>query len=304
MARFRRVAAAGAIACILLADVLTGGAQTYRTGVELVSLPVVVMNRAGALVSNLASGDFEVLENGHPQVVTSFVEGAPGDANPLYLGLMLDRSRSMERDLTEASNAAVRIVTRLDEVRDVTLVDFDARIRIGRFAPASYPQLFERVRDRAVGEFTVLYDAVARYTGTARERDGLHVLVLYSDGADSRSGATLGQLIDLLRAGNVLVYAIGYLENQSSAGRLNQQAVLSRIARETGGDAFFPSSARDLDRIYARIVAEIQGRYTLGYVSSDRRSDGRFRRVEVRLTRPDLKGAKVRTRSGYIAPGP
>jgi len=274
-----------------------------RSSVSLVRLPVVVLSRSGDVVPNLRREDFEVLENGRLQEVTSFAEGT-GGSTPLHLGLMLDRSPSMERDLDAASSAAVKLVDRLPEAHDVTLVEFDTTVRIGRFEPANYDRLFERIRVAAtVGHGTALYDALGTYADAARERQGLHILVLYSDGGDSNSMLTLGRLMDVLRSGSVLVYAVGYLENQRTEGRFVQQSILNRIAHETGGEAFFPTSVRSLDRIYSAIAAEIRSRYTIGYVSSNSQHDKQFRKVEVRLVRRDLKGATVRTRSGYLAPG-
>jgi VWFA-related protein len=110
------------------------------------------------------------------------------------------------------------------------------------------------------------------------------------------------KLLELLRLSNVLVYAIGYLENQLSSDRVPQQLLISQIAREGGGEAFFPTSTRELHEVYARILDELVSRYTIGYVSSNLKTDARFRRVEVKLTKPELRGAKVRTRSGYFAP--
>jgi VWFA-related protein len=94
---------------------------------------------------------------------------------------------------------------------------------------------------------------------------------------------------------------VGYLDHQSSSARTAQQMRVSQIAREAGGEAFFPSSAAEIHQVYAKILDELASRYTLGYVSSNPKADGRFRRVEVKLARPDLRGAKVRTRSGYLA---
>jgi Ca-activated chloride channel family protein len=74
------------------------------------------------------------------------------------------------------------------------------------------------------------------------------------------------------------------------------------MSRETGGEAFFPGSARQLQAIYARILDELGSRYTLGYESTDTQRDGKFRKVQVRVTAPSAKGAKVRTRTGYLAP--
>ena len=95
---------------------------------------------------------------------------------------------------------------------------------------------------------------------------------------------------------------MGYLENQLSSERASNQMRISQIARETGGDAFFPSSARELNEQYARILDELGSRYTIGYVSTNTQADGKFREVEVKLTRPEARGAKVRTRTGYMAP--
>ena len=70
----------------------------------------------------------------------------------------------------------------------------------------------------------------------------------------------------------------------------------------TGGQAYFPASVKELDRIYESIQKEIAARYSLGYISSDARMDGSWRKVEVKLKRKDLKNVKLRTRSGYFAP--
>ena len=75
---------------------------------------------------------------------------------------------------------------------------------------------------------------------------------------------------------------------------------LQRMAAITGGQAFFPSSVKELDKIYEKIQREIAARYSLGYISSDTRKDGAWRKVEIKLKRPDLKGAKLRTRTGLF----
>jgi Ca-activated chloride channel homolog len=109
-------------------------------------------------------------------------------------------------------------------------------------------------------------------------------------------------LLDLLKSSDVTLYSIGYLENQSSSIRNQQQGQLQRLAAITGGQAFFPSSVKELEKIYERVQREIAARYGLGYLSTDLKKDGAWRKVEIRLKRPDLKGAKLRTRTGYFAP--
>jgi VWFA-related protein len=70
----------------------------------------------------------------------------------------------------------------------------------------------------------------------------------------------------------------------------------------TGGQAFFPTSIRQLDEMYAKVLSDMSAQYTLGYQSTNSRTDGAWRDVEIKLTRPELKGARIRTRKGYFAP--
>ena len=92
--------------------------------------------------------------------------------------------------------------------------------------------------------------------------------MLYTDGGDTRSAINQGELLELLKASDVTVYSIGYLQHQGS-GRQDQQQILTRFAAATGGQAFFPSSLKDLDGMYDRILRDIAARYSLGYVSSN-----------------------------------
>jgi Ca-activated chloride channel homolog len=298
----RPVSVVAALAGLALVASAAPRAQQFRGGVDLVRLPVVVTARDGQLVRGLKAEDFEVLEDGTPQKVAYFAEGAPGEALPLHLGLLLDQSESMDRDLREAATAAITFVEALDEAVDVTFLDFDSNVRVGRFEPNNYPMLFQRIRDRKAGGMTALYDALGVYLEAALSREGQHVVLLYTDGGDSSSRITYGKLEELLRLGNVMVYAIGYMEHQSSSSRMGQQMRVTQIARETGGDAFFPTSAREIHAFYAKILDELASRYTLGYVPPAPARDGKFRKVEVKLKPAAHKSAKVRTRSGYLMP--
>jgi Ca-activated chloride channel family protein len=276
--------------------------QTFRAGVDLVRLPVVVSGRDGLMVRGLMADDFQVTEDGVPQAIAVFAEGAPGEALPLHLGLLIDGSQSMESDLEDATTAAVRFVMALEEAEDVTYVDFDSSVSMSRFSKGSYPRLFERIRQRTASGQTALYDAIGAYLETTLTRPGQHVLLVYTDGGDNMSRMNYPQLVNALRFSNVMLYALGYLDNQLSSVRLTQQTRLAALARETGGDAYFPSSMRELSALYARILDELASRYTIGYVSTNTRADGKFRKVQVKVARPDLRSIRVRTRTGYLAP--
>ena len=274
---------------------------TFKTTVDLVNFGVMVVDRQGKPITGLTADDFEILENGKKQAVTFFTAGDPEAAPPLHLGLLLDTSGSMAEDLKDARSAAVKFVNALDHAADFTLVDFDTQVRVARFPSADYPRLVERIRERKPDGWTALYDAVGVYLDGAQRQDGQKVLVLYTDGGDTTSTLTFHDMLDLVKASDVTLYAVGYMEHQGSS-RMQQRADLERLAVTTGGRAYFPGSAKDLEGIFDKIREEIAARYSLGYISTDTRTDGAWRDVDIKLLRRDLKGVKLRTRPGYFAP--
>lgn len=278
--------------------------QTFRAGVSLVRVPVVVTAKDGTLVRGLTKDDFQLTEDGKPQALQYFLAGAGGsdqDAAPLHAGLLLDISESMTADLAQAGTAAVRFVNALEEATDVTLVDFDTEVRVARFTPNQYERLFERIRSRKASGNTALYDAIAMYLQSVAGQEGQKVLLLFTDGGDSTSALGYGQLLKLLKSNDVLVYSIGYLNRMSRMGSAQMQ--LTEMARQTGGESYFPEDVRDLSAIYAKILDELSSRYTIGYLPTNAAADGKWRKIEVKVSKPELQKAKVRARPGYFAAG-
>ena len=291
------------VASLIVAAGFTIDAQqpTFRAAVDLVHFGVSVVDKQGKPVIGLKAEDFHVTENGKLQSLKYFAAGELEDPPPLHLGLLLDTSGSMAGDIKDARAASVKFVNALDHAVDVTLVDFDTEVRVARFGPSDYPRLVERIRGRKPDGWTALYDAIGVYLNGAASQDGQKVLVLYTDGGDTRSSLTFNDMIDLCKASDVTVYAVGYMEHQGSS-RMQQRAELERVATLTGGQAYFPGAAKDLDGVFEKIEQELAARYALGYVSTNRRTDGAWRGVNIKLLRPDLKGVKLRTRTGYFAP--
>jgi Ca-activated chloride channel family protein len=282
--------------------------QTFRTGVELVHFAVVVTDKQGNPITGLTGDDFEIIEEGKRQTISYFAAGdAANGANtgellPMHLGLALDTSGSMELDINDVRTAIVKFLNAHENAADVTLVDFDTEVRISRYAATEYARLIERIRMRRPGGWTAFYDAIGVYLHGAANQTGQKILLAYTDGGDTRSSLPHHDLLDLLKASDVTLYVIGYLEHQPSSVRNDQRMLLQRMAATTGGKAFFPMGLKDLEKIYEGIQREITARYSLGYASNDTRADGAWRKVQIRLNRPDLKNVKIRTRAGYFAP--
>jgi Ca-activated chloride channel family protein len=276
----------------------------FKSGIDLVNVAVTVTDRKGALVGDLTADDFEVVEDGRKQTITYFALGDPasGEAPEMHLGLLLDVSDSMEEDLPFTKTAAVKFLNALTEAVDVTIVDFDTEVRVARFSQAEFARLIERIRQKKVSGDTAIYDAVGVYLDGASGQRGRKIMLLYTDGGDTRSSLSFGELLDLLRASDATVYVIGALEHQPQSARYPQRTVMERIAEVTGGQAFFPTSVKQLDEIYQKVLAQIRAQYTLGYVSTNPKTDGTWRKVDVRILRKDDRGLRTRGRKGYFAP--
>ena len=296
------IAAATAAASVAVpARLQSQQSSNFSARVDLVTVAVTVADKRHRLITDLSAGDFVIYEDGKPQTVSAFAVGERSGPQ-LHVGVLLDISGSQGLDLPFTQSASITFIKSLgDAAVDVTFVDFATDVRSGRYPQVDFPRLFQRIRGlKAEGE-TALYDAVGVYLGAAEEQDGRKVMVLYTDGADTRSRLRLKELMNLLKASDSTVYTIGALENQPDAVRTEQRAILEEIAQATGGMAFFPSKVGDLNRIYEQIVGEVRAQYTIGYLSTNEKADGAWHKVEIKITRADAKRLRVRARKGYYA---
>jgi VWFA-related protein len=275
----------------------------FRGGIDLVNLGVTVTDRKANLVTNLQTDDFEVYEDGKRQTIRHFAAGdATGGAAQMHLGLMLDVSESMGDDMKFTKTAAIKFLNTLVDAVDVTVVDFDSEVRVSRYSQAEFARVIERIRQQKATGWTALYDAVGVYLDGAESQRGRKIMLLYTDGGDTKSALSFADLVDLLKASDVTVYAIGELEHQSAAGRHEAHRILTQIAETTGGQSFFPLSVGELDAIYEKVLAEIHAQYTIGYLSTNQQTDGAWRRVEVRIAGKNVRDLRVRCRRGYYGP--
>ena len=304
------------MSAVVVAGLLAGSgapraqAPTFRSGVDLVSFSVTAVDKRGKFVTDLKEPDFEVYEDGAKQVLKYFVPGqietqthdqAQVLALPLHLGVLFDISGSMEEDMTLSRTAAIKFLRTLDDAQDMTLVDFDTEVRLARYTHADFPSLVERIRSRKADGYTALWDALAVYLDGAAPQDGRKILVLYTDGGDNVSRINYGDVLTMLRASDVTVYSIGFLEHAGDAtGGLRHN--LQQLAEANGGQAYFPMSIKSLEGVFEKIRDEIRAQYALGYVSTNPRQDGSWRKVEIRIVRPEAREIKIRTRKGYFAP--
>ena len=292
------------VAIVAIAAVAVSAQQaTFRGGIELVNFGVTVSDKRGTYISDLTPDDFELFEDGKKQTITFFARGDQGETAPeLHVGLLFDTSGSMGEDIKLSRSAAIKFLNTLSDAKDITLVDFDTEVRVAKYGQQDFPRMVERIRARRPDGNTALYDALGVYLDGASEDEGRTILVLYTDGGDTRSTLAFSDVMTLIKASDVTIYTVGFLEHQSSSERVEQRARLYQIAEATGGQAFFPSAMKDVEMNYDKIVAQIRAQYSLGYTSTNTRQDGHWRKVEIKVKRSDLKDLEIQTRRGYFAP--
>ena len=264
------------------------------------NIGVTVAGENRRLVTDLRANDFAVFEDGKPQQIAAFVSGL--DAGPpLHVGVLFDVSGSMQATLGFTQDAVIKFLQSLPDAVDMTFIQFASQVRGARYAQTDLPHLIEDIRHlRAEGE-TALYDAIGVYLDGAGNQEGRKVMVLFTDGADTHSTLSLKKLMKRLKESDATVYAIGAFGDRPAWSDAPQGGELAKIAEATGGTAFFPNRIQELDKIYEQVLREVRAQYTIGYVSTNERPDGSWRKVDVRITRGDGKALHVRARKGYYA---
>jgi Ca-activated chloride channel homolog len=183
-----RVAVASALTLLVAAASVSAQQPTFRTEIDLISFGVTVTDRKGNHITDLTSDDFEIIEEGQKQSVTFFARGDEMETAPeMHVGLLFDTSGSMGQDIQLSRSAAVKFLNTLSDAEDMTLVDFDTEVRVARYGQQDFPRLVERIRSRKPDGYTALYDALGVYLDGAAGDEGRTILVLYTDGGDTRS---------------------------------------------------------------------------------------------------------------------
>jgi Ca-activated chloride channel homolog len=280
----------------------------FRAGVDLVSLNVTVTEGVGKYITDLAAEDFNVFEDGVKQDVTFFTR----TNLPIALALLIDTSASMENRLPTAQEAAVGFVKRLRPQDLAEVVDFDSRVVVLQSFSNNVTELEQAIRKTSAGGSTSLHNAiyialkdlkkvVAKSTDEIRRQ----AIVVLSDGEDTSSLLPFEEVLDLAKRSETAIYSIGLRAGEgpstSAKGFKEAEFVMRQFSQETGGRSFFPNQIADLASIYGQISDELSSQYTVGYTSKNPKRDGSWRRVVVRIVRPNLT---ARTKLGYFAPTP
>jgi VWFA-related protein len=266
---------------------------TSKVEVNLVELPVSVLDADGRLVKDLPREDFTVTEDGVKQDLTSF-EFA--ESLPLSLGIVIDGSGSMKEAMPlvhqSASEFAQKLVSK--EKDQGFVIEFRER-------PVLLASLTHKSLDleRAIAEThasggTALFDAVVMALYQFRALPGRKAIVVLSDGADNHSWTDYATLRRYARAAGVPIYFIGLNLSLLDMGIKSR---MTELAADTGAESFFIGKASALAEVYRKIETELRSQYFLRYLTNSAKGENQFRAIEVKLKNPKLRAKTIR---GYF----
>jgi len=269
---------------------------TFKAGSgAIVSLFATVHDANQRLVPNLTIDDFEILDNDVPQPIVVF----DNKVQPITAVVMLDTSLSMTNSIARLRDAAEQFVLRLLPADRARVGAFNDKIEFSSRFTNNRDELVGDIKDLDYGNGTKLWDAVNASLDELKGIEGRRVILVFTDGDDTASRASLGKVTDRSRDEDVMVYSVG-LESEYFDGERNVRTRpdrgLRRIAEETGGGYFELKKSADLAPTFTRVAQELHSQYALGFEA--KQLDGRVHKLTVRMKQP---GATARARKSYLA---
>lgn len=263
---------------------------------SLVVLNATIIDDKGKSVSGLKQSQFKVLEDGKEQAVIFF----EAERTPFAAAILLDTSGSMESRVSMARSAAINFLDGLRIEDAVAIYNFDTKVSLVQNFSGSR-DIAHTVYELKAGGMTVLNDAIYKAAEELAARsEKRKAIIVLSDGADTKSKYSADKALKAALAAGATIYTIDMSGLDSGAReRMLSQGALKNFAEKSGGLFVSTPGGAAMRQAFKDIVEELGVQYTLGYQPSNSKADGKWRAIEMKVSRPNLN---IRTRKGYHAP--
>ena len=275
--------------------------KPIKKDVDLVLVPVTITDPMNRLVTGLDQENFRVFEGNQAQEIKHF----SSEDSPVSLGVIFDMSGSMSSKIERAREAVIEFFKTANPQDEFFLITFADQPDEVSDCTQSVEDLQNKLVFTVPKGRTALLDAI--YLGVSKMRQAKYpkkALLIISDGGDNHSRYTEGEIKNLVKEADVLVYAIGIYDHYfpTEEERLGPQ-LLSDVTELTGGRAFTIDNPNDLADVATKIGIELRNQYVLGYRPKNPVRDGKWRKIKVKLNPPKgLPPLKVYAKTGYYAP--
>ena len=279
--------------------------RPMRVDVNLVLVPVTVVDSLNRPVIDLPQQNFSLTEGGIPQKIQYF---SREDA-PISVALILDFSGSMHNKIEYVLQAVDQFFQNANPDDDYYVITVSDRPMLVSDSSQSTNTIQAHLATIEPRGMTALYDSI--YLGVNKLRTARYkrrAMVIISDGGDNRSRYTLKEIKSILAESDVLTYSIGVFDDvpiplfKSIEERFGRKW-LDDVTRVSGGRDIPADDRRKIPEISALISRELRNQYVLGYRPTDGTFDGKWRKISVKLaTNPGQM--HVHFKEGYVAPSP
>ncbi len=293
---------------------------TLKGGIDVVNVYFNVKDKKGGLIPALTKDEFDVEEDGTPQSIRYFT----AETNlPLTLAILIDSSPSQERVLEIEKQVGGQFLREfLKEKDEAAIISFDSTVdllqdftnstrmlsrglekaRVGGGGGGSMPGLGGGPVPTSRPKGTVLYDAVyvASHEKLSSEA-GRKAIILLTDGEDQGSDLTIKEAEEAAQKADTICYVLLIADRGFYGGfGYHGDYEMRRLTEETGGRVIVVGNKQDkLKEAFDQISAELRSQYSVGYVPTNRKKDGSYRKLSVK----SKQGYKIQARKGYYATG-
>jgi Ca-activated chloride channel family protein len=262
-----------------------------RVSVDIVQITAVVSD-GGRFINGLPQSAFVVHEDGVGQTIAHF----SAEGSPLEIVVAIDVSASMTNAMPQLRNAVKRFLSALGPKDQVTLAAFNDNLFTLTQRETSAEQRLRAVDRLAPWGGTALYDVIVRGLHQLSRLPGRRVLVVFTDGDDRTSHATIDSVEQAVRASDATLFMVGL---DRGARNANLKSGIERLVDLSGGRALFVERSDRLDEPFAEIIEELANQYLIGFESTNQKRDGTWRELTIDVPG---KGYSIRARQGYRAP--
>jgi Ca-activated chloride channel homolog len=279
--------------------------EPIKIGTDFVELDVTVIDQSNNPVADLSKEDFTVYEDKVKQVI----ESVRREDVPISIGLVLDTSGSMREKIDTVIAAARDLVKQMKPADEGFAAQFKSETELLQGLTSDTLKLEKSMEGLVSNGGTAFFDSIinaAEYShknGKKRRK----AIVIFTDGAERVSSVTEKEVVEAIKEYEVQVYLVGFTNEEDvttfygSTERKNARELLSRLALDSGGRAFFPNDLSEMAAIAAQIAKELQTQYVISYYPTNDKRDGTYRAVRVMVKPQGNRRLIARTRQGYYA---
>ena len=266
---------------------------TEASEITSVLVEASVLDEKGRFIRDLATSDFEVREDSALQVL----DLASQRREQALFTLLVDSSQSMAMRADAVRATAAKLLEPLAKEDQIVVAPFSRTITSVTGPTTDRATVLDAIAAIRPAGGTAILDAVGEAADKLAPGERRRAIVLITDGYDEHSESAFDATVSKLRKSGITLYVVGL---GGVAGiSLKGEKLLSQLAEDTGGRAWFPRDEKQLAFAYGTIANEVQHKYLLAYTPQNQQRDGKWRAIDVKVRNPALR---VRARKGYTAP--